>query len=256
MKLNIPIFVISLVRAAERRADITARLQNSGLAFEMVDAFDGRAGLGEYEHQIRHDIARRNYGRKLQPGQLGCYISHYQLWQRIANMDIAAALVLEDDAVWNSDMNAVVKSVTECDWHWDLVNLAEETFVRKMPPKKVAIKKTICDLVGEYKLVLHQRPDHFTMAYLITPAGAAKLAAHALPIYTHADKYWNESWVHNLIHYTLNKPVAFHNEAASTLENASSKGKPFIIACTAWLNARIRSYRRRWFYFQNPPRRK
>ena len=37
-----PIFVISLARATERRADITRRLDAEGLQYEIVDAVDGR----------------------------------------------------------------------------------------------------------------------------------------------------------------------------------------------------------------------
>ena len=256
--MNIPIFINSLKRATDRRAAITKRLTDSGFDYEINDAIDGAAGLGEYAGQIRRDIAMRNYGRKLGAGRCGNYLSHYELWQRISHMDIPAAIIMEDDAVWNNDFMAVAKAIIGCDWQWDVVNIAGEGFNGKIKTKAKTkrIKKEICDLVGEYKLVLHKRTRHYSMAYLITPAGAAKLAARALPMVISVDKYWNECWRHGAVHYTLNKPVAFHAEVESTLDNNSSKGKPFSIACTAWANARIRSYQRRWFYFWNPPKRK
>ncbi len=251
MKTTIPIYVNSLARAVDRRESITARLKAAGVEFEISDAIDGKTALGDYADQVRHEIAYINYGRKLRPGRCGNYFSHYELWQRIAKMDVPAALIFEDDAVWNDDFFPVIDALLNCKWQWDLVNLAGEQFSRKVDPK---IKTKICDLVNGYQMVIHKKTRHYSMAYLVTPAGAAKLAKHAIPMYISIDKYWNEVWHHKVLHYTLNKPVAFHGEVESTLDNPSSKGKPFLIARTAWLNARIRTYRRRWFYFTHPPK--
>ena len=40
--MQIPIFVISLVRAADRRADIRARLDAAGFQYTIVDAVEGK----------------------------------------------------------------------------------------------------------------------------------------------------------------------------------------------------------------------
>ena len=250
--MNIPIYVNSLARATDRRAAIKARLDAAGVNYEIVDAIDGKTQLGDYADQVRHEIAYIQYGRKLRPGRCGNYFSHYQLWKKIAEMDVPAALIFEDDAVWNDDFFGVIDELINCKWEWDLVNLADRVLAGRTYTHKV--KRKVCDLGKDYSLVQFKRTRHYSMAYLVTPAGAKKLIEHMIPMRIGIDKYWNEVWLHKTLHYNVHPPVAFHSEVESTLDDGSSKGKPFWIARTAWLNARIRTYRRRWFYFTHPPK--
>ncbi len=251
--MNFPVYVVSLAREANRRAMIKARLDATGVNYEIVDAVDGKAEIGEWQDKIRHDIAWRVYGRKLGPGECGCYFSHYRLWQRIAKLD-TPALILEDDAVWNDDFFGVIDELVNCKWEWDLVNLGGRSFSDET--EKPKIKTTICELRNGSALVQCKKTQHYTMAYLVAPAGAAKLASHAIPMRIVADAYWNESWYHKVRHYNVLPSVAFHSEVETTIHRTTAKrsGRTFWIARSAWLNARIRSYRRRWFYFTHPPK--
>ena len=80
-----PIFVISLARAAHRREKMCARLDALGLQYEIVDAVDGKtADPQTYQNRLRQDIARLKVGYELSPGQIGCYLSHCYLWERMA----------------------------------------------------------------------------------------------------------------------------------------------------------------------------
>ncbi len=252
--MNIPIYVISLARETDRRATIKTRLDASMVNYEIVDAVDGKAEIGEWQGKIRHDIAWRVYGRKLGHGECACYFSHYRLWQRIAKMDTPAALILEDDAVWSDDFFGVIDELVNCRWQWDLVNLGGRSFVDKTATPKV--KTTICQLPNNHALVQCKKTQHYAMAYLVTPAGAAKLANHAIPMRIVIDAYWNESWYHKVRHYNVLPAVAFHSEVETTLHRTTAKrsGRSFWIARSAWLNARIRTYRRRWFYLTHPRR--
>ncbi|MDX1589073.1 MAG: glycosyltransferase family 25 protein [Oleiphilaceae bacterium] len=91
------IVVISLKRATERRQSIQNQLSALGLDFVFFDAVDGKRG---HELFARYDAqkARRIGEIPLTPGHLGCYASHYRVWQRCAQSG-RPVIVLEDDAM-------------------------------------------------------------------------------------------------------------------------------------------------------------
>lgn len=95
----IPVFVVSLPDCTNRRNTISQALQNLGIAFEFVDAVDGRHGLDpQYEDQIDRAAARRA-GRILSDAEFACALSHLSVYRRIVSQNLAYALILEDDAV-------------------------------------------------------------------------------------------------------------------------------------------------------------
>jgi Glycosyltransferase family 25 (LPS biosynthesis protein) len=96
MSQALRIFVISLARAAERRASMSAHLQALGLEYEMVDGVDGRElPAEEHARLLAPGVTFSS------PGVVGCYMSHMAVYRRLVESGSAAALVLEDDAVLN-----------------------------------------------------------------------------------------------------------------------------------------------------------
>ena len=65
------IFVISLARAAERRATVSTHLQALGLEYELVDGVDGRALTAERACRLLAPGVTFS-----SPGVVGCYMSH------------------------------------------------------------------------------------------------------------------------------------------------------------------------------------
>lgn len=90
------IFVISLARAAERRASVCAHLQALGLEYELVEGVDGRTLPEEAHARLLAPGITFN-----SPGVVGCYMSHLAVYRRLIDSGAAAALVLEDDAALN-----------------------------------------------------------------------------------------------------------------------------------------------------------
>ncbi|PSF05525.1 epitope biosynthesis protein [Marinobacter fuscus] len=90
------IIVISLLRAVERREAIKAQFSHLGVDFHFFDAVDGKKG---HELFLRFDArkAKRIGEIPLTAGHLGCYASHYLVWQRCSESN-KPLIVLEDDA--------------------------------------------------------------------------------------------------------------------------------------------------------------
>jgi glycosyl transferase family 25 len=91
------IVVISLKRSAERRQSIESQFAGLELPFSFFDAVDGKHGHELFAH-YEPEKARRIGEIPLSPGHLGCYASHFLVWQRCVESG-RSMIVLEDDAM-------------------------------------------------------------------------------------------------------------------------------------------------------------
>lgn len=85
-----PIYVISLPQSNNRREYIKRELE--GYSYEIIDAVNGK---------ILNDNELPQYIKSgsLRPGQIGCFMSHVNLWKRLnENNQKSPSIVLEDDA--------------------------------------------------------------------------------------------------------------------------------------------------------------
>lgn len=92
-------FIINLERSIERMAHAATQVSRLTGEYERITAVDGQtldlnsvAGLDQAR-------ARRVLGRKLNPGEIGCFLSHRQAAERIVALALPHAMVLEDDFV-------------------------------------------------------------------------------------------------------------------------------------------------------------
>ncbi|ENM3991490.1 glycosyltransferase family 25 protein, partial [Vibrio cholerae] len=98
------IYVISLKNSLDRRASIEQQMTSHGLKFEFFDAIDGRI---DPPHPLfaNYDYTKRLWltsGKMPMRGELGCYASHYLLWQKCVELN-APIVVLEDDVIINEN---------------------------------------------------------------------------------------------------------------------------------------------------------
>ena len=107
-----PIYVISLKRATQRRAASQCALDAMGVSFAFFDAVDG-ALLSEAEVAAAYDAEgnARQYKRPLSLPEIGCYLSHHALWQRIVDEKLDGAVILEDDFEADESFGKVVDAI-------------------------------------------------------------------------------------------------------------------------------------------------
>jgi GR25 family glycosyltransferase involved in LPS biosynthesis len=95
----IPVFVISLGRAPDRRDAIRARLDALGVPFVLFEAVDGHAMTEEEASRL---APRRNLPMRRKPlsrTEVAIMASHLGVLRRVADEGLPFACVLEDDAV-------------------------------------------------------------------------------------------------------------------------------------------------------------
>lgn len=79
------------------------------LEVQFIEAVDGRA-LSEEERQTAFDqtaCIRRN-GRKINPGEIGCTLSHRKCYQKLIDSKLPYVLILEDDISIIGDLNTAI----------------------------------------------------------------------------------------------------------------------------------------------------
>lgn len=88
--------IISLADATERRQALRAHLSGWEQDWAFFDAATGLPGVGPAYDE---DTARRMRGRPLLKAEIGCFQSHWLLWQELAQGAAEWMLIVEDDHV-------------------------------------------------------------------------------------------------------------------------------------------------------------
>ena len=103
------VYVINLDRSADRLAHMREVLGRVGIAFERIPAADGAAlGADLVDEFRRNRVAAKPDGWLT--GEVGCFLSHFDAWQKIAARDDTWAAVFEDDIRVSSDLRPLLES--------------------------------------------------------------------------------------------------------------------------------------------------
>lgn len=155
---NVPIYVVSLERERERRENVKRQLKD--LNYTIYNAVDGK-NLNEVQHQL---MVNYIVPHKLNPGQVGCFLSHLSLWKQIIETQTPCALILEDDINVISPLNLMLPKLCKVEG-FDILYLGHY-----FEPSKGEFVQT----VGKYAVHKSTRP-YCTHAYMITYNGAKAL---------------------------------------------------------------------------------
>ncbi len=177
---QIPVFVISLVRAPERRREITAHLDRIGIDYEVIDGVDGQTLSDAHMRSVTVPESG------LSAGMIGCNLSHHAVYQRLLASDHDVALILEDDARIDAKIADVLRTgidATKFDiCLLDCLNRNETTPVFYDRDDRI-------DLLGGFRAHLLSAGPQTLHAYFISRRGAAKRVAHFFPMRQAIDTY-------------------------------------------------------------------
>lgn len=188
-----PIFLINLQASADRRRSATQELARVGLTPTVAPAVDGRRLPPEEIARLVDAEGRlRRAPKPLSPAEVGCYLSHREVLERIVREAIPQALVLEDDLLATEELPKVLDAIA----------------TRRLPPYdmiKLGISEPqtkayteVLPLTGASTLVRHHNVVNSNLAYVITCAGAERFLAYGDPIRYPVDVAMNRSWRHGL----------------------------------------------------------
>ncbi|XP_031225466.1 inactive glycosyltransferase 25 family member 3 isoform X2 [Mastomys coucha] len=168
------VFVISLARRPQRRARMLSSLWEMEISARVVDAVDGRTLNSSILKHLGVDLLpgyEDPYsGRTLTKGEVGCFLSHYSVWEEVVARGLARVVVFEDDVRFKDNfprrLERLMEDVLTQKLSWDLIYLGRK---QVNPEEEVAVEGLPGLVVAGY--------SYWTLAYTLSLAGARKLLA-------------------------------------------------------------------------------
>lgn len=190
---NYPVYVVNMKAHHERREAAIDRLTEAGLSPTLVDAADGRARFEEFRRLADEPGRLKRASKPLTAGELGCYMSHWGIFEMMVAKQIPQALVLEDDFLLTPEFPAILDRLASMSLpDYDVIKLAIGEAGRSKAFTVVA------PIIGEHALVRHHNVCNSTVAYIITLSAARKFLRYGMPIRYPIDVALNRSWEHGL----------------------------------------------------------
>ncbi|TNB55993.1 glycosyltransferase family 25 protein [Campylobacter helveticus] len=184
------VFIINLKRSTQRKRAMEeqiAKLLNEEktlrdkLEFIFFEAVDGDGG--EEFAKFHPAWAKYLNGRKLSPGEKGCFASHYKLWQKCLELN-ESIFVLEDDVEFTQAFNAQnLEKILKSPYEYVRIHYIKE--------------KSSYALNNHFNITFSNVGG--TRGYFIKPSAAKKFIKHTRILINPVDDSMDYSTVSNII---------------------------------------------------------
>lgn len=166
-------------------AEQFARLRLAHRFFDAIQIDLASGWPASYDRQRRLGYT----GADLRAGEMGCFLSHRQVWLEFMETDEPFCLVLEDDVSISSEFQDVVEALCRMPEQWNFVRFFE------MFPRKSFQAKNI---LGKYQLIDYLQQPNGTQGYLLDRHAAKTLLAHTAMMWHTIDNTIDREWEHGL----------------------------------------------------------
>ncbi|XP_056328120.1 procollagen galactosyltransferase 2 [Danio aesculapii] len=167
------VYLINLKRREDRRDRMLRSLEVLGIDVTLTDAVDGKAMNSTQLRTLGIEMLpgyKDPYSdRVLTKGEIGCFLSHYNIWKKVLELQQQQVLVLEDDVRFEpnfkSRLNTIMEDVKRSGLQWDLIYVGRKRLQIKHPERWVEGVKNLVS------------PDYsyWTLGYALSLQGAKKL---------------------------------------------------------------------------------
>ncbi|XP_071636841.1 glycosyltransferase 25 family member isoform X1 [Temnothorax longispinosus] len=171
------IYMINLLRRPERRKRMQRLFEELGIRAEIIDAVDGRtlneSSLKEWGVTPMSEYSDPYHKRPMTMGEIGCFLSHYVVWQKVLEHNYKSVMVLEDDVrfepFFRQKVDYVLAELSDLGIEWDLVYMGRKRLVKSE------------SLVEGSKFLVRAGYSYWTLGYILSESGAKKLIG-AMPL--------------------------------------------------------------------------
>lgn len=169
------IFVIHLDHETDKRTRLEEQLRREHLQYEFVPGVDGQNGdLSQYHFSVLPSWSEPFTRKTMTRGEVGCALSHYQLWKRIVDEHLPYTLILEDDTVLCPDLMSKLTMLN--DIPYELMYLGRRPL---HDSTELQVNESI----------VRAKYSYGTHAYILSYAGAQKLMGNYLENLIPVDEY-------------------------------------------------------------------
>ena len=200
------IAVINLARSRDRRELIEASFSRLGLGFEFFAGIDAWRGEHVGFSQYNATAVRSDFHRPLSAGEIGCFASHYLLWQRC--MEAREPLVvMEDDVVVEDGFVRALETATDL--------LPAFPLIRLGITEEGAGTAPMLPLPSGFELVSLASRTLGAQCYMLSQVGAKALFEHAAVWSMPVDIYLDRPLIHGIGSYGLRPYFVRHADQAA-----------------------------------------
>ena len=205
------VYLINLERRPDRLSNMESIFKELQIKFTKIPAVDGKTDVTEkyleyHGIKMMSDFSEPYHQRPLTFGEIGCFMSHYNIWKDMLEQNLNEIVVFEDDVRFEPFFKQKLTSVREELEHmeWDLVFLGRKILANYEE-----------NWVDKSDWLVHVNYTYWTLGYMLKHSGAKKLVEEKplgkmvpvdeyLPIMY--DKHPNETWKK---HYFNRNLIAF-----------------------------------------------
>lgn len=190
------IFVINLKSRKDRLKNIKSLIDTLNLDKKKIEIFDAVVGKEIPNDEIYNLLSitsldtllnkSTNHKDIRSKGAIGCYLSHYKIWEKVISNNLNNILILEDDIVTDADSKEFEEYINSIPKDYDIAMLSWFSlwFDRLNNPKK--------NIVINNNWHKYNSINVFSGGcYLVSRKGAEKLIKNAFPICYQVDAYMN-----------------------------------------------------------------
>ncbi|MFB9141377.1 glycosyltransferase family 25 protein [Vibrio artabrorum] len=193
------IFVINLESSVERRKNISHQLDELSLSFEFFSAIDGRMSPPHpLLKRYNDDLSQTYRAKTLSAGQLGCYASHFLLWEKCVELN-QPIIIIEDDAlIFKETFINFIQDIPELPNHIECIRLFKN---KRRKYRSYSIFE--CSSTRIHKFT---KGHMSATGYFLTPSGAKKLLNNSNEWYMAVDIYMDRFWINDVECYGTATP--------------------------------------------------
>ncbi|XP_034938620.1 glycosyltransferase 25 family member [Chelonus insularis] len=166
------IYLINLRRRPERRQRMYRCFDELGLEVETIDAVDGKtlneSILKQWNINMMPEYTDPYHKRPMKMGEIGCFLSHYIVWNKAIENDYEKIMVLEDDVkfepFFKNKVNFIMDELKALKIDWDLIYLGRKRMQENEEP-----------FVNGSNYLVYAGYSYWTLGYILSGKGAQKL---------------------------------------------------------------------------------
>ncbi|KAK2578642.1 hypothetical protein KPH14_012134 [Odynerus spinipes] len=166
------IYMINLLRRPERRTRMHRLFKELGAHVETINAVDGRmlneSTLEKWGVKLMAEYADPYHKRPMTTGEIGCFLSHYVIWNKMLEYRYEHIMILEDDIrfepFFRQKLDFILSELSTLKTQWDLIYIGRKRLLEKEEP-----------WVQGSKYVVHAAYSYWTLGYILSATGAKKL---------------------------------------------------------------------------------